>query len=118
MRTYVLRKDLPYMKAGTVYFKDEGKRYVDGNSYIPDKIGCRNERFAIHADYVEKNVEWFSSNRIVLELTEENGWGYRIDMYFAGRKSKCLIPDEAITDLNYVTSEIELRINELIKPLL
>jgi len=59
-KTYILQKDLPYTKAGTEYFKNtDFDNRVDRNSYFPNKVGSRCERFAIHADYVENNPEWF-----------------------------------------------------------
>lgn len=59
MARYILQKELPYVKAGTIYFLNEGEYVVDKNSYLPDISGRRHERFAIHRDYVEGNLEWF-----------------------------------------------------------
>lgn len=57
MDTYILQKDLPYIKAGTQYIRAE---YLnDKCSYVPNKTGMKHERFAIHADYIENNPEWF-----------------------------------------------------------
>jgi hypothetical protein len=63
MDKYILQKDLPHTKAGVVYIKNDGtiagNQMVDKNSYLPDVVGHRHERFAIHSDWVEKNPEWF-----------------------------------------------------------
>lgn len=68
MKCYVLKKDLPFVKAGTVYFKNEKfNANIDNASYLPDCIGMKHERFAIHQDYVENNEEWFSE----FEITEK-----------------------------------------------
>lgn len=49
------------VKSGMIYFKNKlGENHgVDGNSYLPEQTGMKHERWAIHADYVEKNPEWF-----------------------------------------------------------
>jgi hypothetical protein len=57
---YVLLKDLPFVKAGTEYIKNNGEFTIsDRTSYLPNKTGMKHERFAIHSDYVENNSEWF-----------------------------------------------------------
>lgn len=60
-KEYVLQKDLPFLKAGTVYSKSAYGYLgtVDSASYLPNVTGMRHERFAIHRDWVEANPEWF-----------------------------------------------------------
>ena len=58
--TYELLKDLPYLKAGTIYAKKSFWHFSGDNvTYYPDKIGMKHERFGIHADYIEDNPDWF-----------------------------------------------------------
>lgn len=58
--TYELLKDLPYLKAGTIYAKKSFWHFSGDNvTYYPDKIGMKHERFGIHADYIEDNPVWF-----------------------------------------------------------
>lgn len=58
---YEIQFDLPFIKRGTVYFKDTTGEYNlgDRTSYIPDVVGMKHSRFAIHSDYVENNPAWF-----------------------------------------------------------
>lgn len=68
MKRYKLLKDFPWLKAGAIFFKDTESRYVkDRISYIPNVAGMKHERFAIHADWVEDNSEWFEE---VIEIPE------------------------------------------------
>jgi hypothetical protein len=63
-KTYILQKDMPFVKAGTEYIKASMHIVNDNTSYVPNKMGMKHERFAIHSDWVEDNLEWF------LEKTE------------------------------------------------
>lgn len=60
MKKYRLLKDLPGVKAGTIYSKNANINInVDNVSYLPEKVGCKHERFAIHQDYVESLEDGF-----------------------------------------------------------
>lgn len=58
-KRYVLLKDLPFMKKGTVYYKNKNIDVCDTNSYLPTIGGMQHDRFAIHFAFVENNPEWF-----------------------------------------------------------
>lgn len=84
MDTYILQKDLPYFKSGIRYLKNETDARVDRNSYFPDVVGSKNERFAIHADYVENNPDWFKlENNSLIEQKTINGifYGFNKKVY-------------------------------------
>lgn len=74
---YILQKDLPYVKAGVIYAKKSYWGFIgDDYTYFPDKTGMKHERFAIHADWVENNPEWFKPKEHVNESkpTEQFQW--------------------------------------------
>lgn len=74
---YILQKDLPYVKAGVIYAKKSYWGFIgDDYTYFPDKTGMKHERFAIHADWVENNPEWFKPKEQVNESkpTEQFQW--------------------------------------------
>lgn len=81
MDKYILQKELPYLKAGTVYFKNESFSIsIDKTSYLPEVVGMRHERFAIHSDWVENNPEWFKKVEPELKwfvVPEEIGFGWK-----------------------------------------
>lgn len=58
-KRYILLKDLPFMKNGTVYYKNKNITITDTNSYLPTIGGMQHNRFAVHSDFVENNPEWF-----------------------------------------------------------
>jgi hypothetical protein len=62
MRRYTLLKPMPHVKVGTIYIKAPKDVAKDNCSYYPDVVGCKNERWMIHADFVENNPEWFSDD--------------------------------------------------------
>lgn len=60
MSKYRLKKDMPHVKAGMIYFLNKnGENNCDGNTYLPDKEGMKHERWGLHLDFVENNPEWF-----------------------------------------------------------
>lgn len=76
--TYELLKDLPYLKAGTIYAKKSFWHFSGDNvTYYPDKTGMKHERFGIHADYIEDNPDWFRRVEVkdweVVDCLEFNG---------------------------------------------
>lgn len=63
-KTYILLRDLPYIKAGTEYVSADGFNGVfDKCSYVPNKMGMMHERFAIHIDWIKDNPEWFKEKQ-------------------------------------------------------
>lgn len=57
--TYILLKDLPYVKAGTEYISADDYNVGDKCSYVPSIRGMKHSRFAIHIDWIKDNPEWF-----------------------------------------------------------
>jgi len=60
MATYILQKDLPYIKAGMKYAKKKMFHYTgDDISYYPVDEQFHNIQYRIYGEFVENNFEWF-----------------------------------------------------------
>lgn len=112
VKKYKLLKDLPYIKAGIDYVSADGFNGVfDKCSYVPNKMGMKHERFAIHIDWIENNPEWFSPvieeeqpQRVEVSALENHSFwvhsGVSKDRYWYQFKASKSIPQEKLKELS------------------